>query len=411
MPQVSDPGYDPSLAQYCLLPVGWDAGWRLAKAQRGSRLVTITGIGDSIMAGQGSTDPMRDSFWALLRAGLLARDGGQLGGDHYGWSYNPGLGLATAVPPLVLAGVATTDWTTYYAGYTLGVFQAAKPNAPFVTFTAPYAVTGFEIVFLDYAAGTWTYQVDGGAAQTVTCVSAGSVVTCTVRKQVISGLAPGMHTLTINALGSTANICNILGVSSLCSGVGLAFANCSLPGYGLVTGFALHASLSDTGAFPYDKRALYQGYMGPTAAPTALTGFGFPTQPDLAIVALGVNDAGQSVTRAAFRDALLALVYSLRYGRGDGGSIVLLAPYMPDGVLSTATSVTDQDITFEAVTAYRDIKAAMLEVAQTCGCAFVDVQRMFGRTPVTNGWVTSVSDLHPTPAGHLKIANLLSSIL
>jgi lysophospholipase L1-like esterase len=157
--------------------------------------------------------------------------------------------------------------------------------------------------------------------------------------------------------------------------------------------------------------ALYQGYQGTTAAPAQLSGLGFPAQPDLAIVALGVNDASNSVAKTTFRDALDRLVWSLRYGKSDACSIIIVAQYTADGTLTTATSVANSDYTAGVTTAYRDIKAAMIEVAQAHTCALVDVHGAFGRKPVTNGWITSVSDIHPTTAGIIKTANLLNAIV
>ena len=179
---------------------------------------------------------------------------------------------------------------------------------------------------------------------------------------------------------------------------------------GLVTGQSANNALSDTGKFPVDRRSLYQGYQGTTATPTFLTGLGFPTQPDLAIIALGVN-ANQSVSKANFRDALVALVGSLRYGKSDACSIVIMPCYTADGQIASSTAVTNQDYTASAAAAYRDIKAAMLEVAQTYECAYVDIHQLFGRTPVANGWITSATNIHPTVAGYSKMANLLKSIL
>ncbi len=408
---MENAGTDPALTQYCVLPVGWDTGWKAAKAARGSRPVGVVGIGDEILAGKGATDIMADSCWATLRASLTARDGGVCCGDYFSFLYDANVGLAPAVPPIVLAGVTSTDWNASYGGFGYCIGQAAKANSPLVSCTPPYAVVGFDILYVDYATGSWTYKIDGGVAHTVTCTGAGTIAGSSVKKVSITGLTAGTHTLTINATGTTAAACSILGVTAYAATTGLAFANMAWAGMGLYTGSAPHNALSDTGAAPVDKRSLYQGYSGTTASPTALTGLSFPAQPDLAIVALGMNDALQSVTKGNFRDALLSLVYALRYGTGDVGSVLIVAPYVADGQLAAATAVTDQDYTAAASTAYRDIKAAMLEVAQSCCCGFVDVQRLFGRTPYTNGWITSATDGSPTPAGHLKMAVLLNGVL
>jgi len=398
----------PVSGSYLSLPAGWDTAWKAAKGKIGSQCVTVVGIGDSILAGQNSTDILVDSGWARLRASLLAANGNALGGDHYSLLYSALDGMSTANPPLVVSN----NSANYYCGFNWGRFAANALIAPYVTCTPPYSVTGFDILYLDFAAGNFTYSVDGGAATTITTTGPGTAAGAIVKKVSITGFPLGSHTLSINANTSGANTCNILGVTGYTSSSsGLCFANMGWSGMGLVTGQSANNALSDTGKFPPDRLALYQGYQGTTASPTALSGLGFPSQPDLAILALGVNDANQGVSRASFRDALERLVWSLRYGRNDACSVAIVAMYTTDGTLTTATSVANQDYTNNVATAYRDLCAAMVEVAQTQGCAFVDVHGAFGRTPITNGWVHAVNDIHPTPLGYQKIATLLQSIL
>lgn len=402
-----------SQKQYMYLPYGWDNAWQAAKSNVATQQVRVVGIGDSIMQGWGSTDFMVDSWWAKLRAALLAANGNALGGDHYGLLYSAAFdtatgGPTTATPPLVFGGTYNTDYAPNQAGYN---FVAYNNNAltPYLTCTPPYSVTGFDIVYDDYSPGTWTYSIDSGGTTTVTCTgnstSAGSIV----KKVSITGLSSGTHTLKINCTSSAAT-CNIFGVTAYVNtSTGLAFGNMGWPGMGLYAGST--TALADTSQFPVDRLAMYQGFTGTVASPTALSGFGFPAQPDLAIIAFGVNDAYQSVSRANFRDALDRLVWSIRYGKADAASIVLVAMWGPDGTAASSTVVTNTDYTSTMATPYRDIRAAMLEVAQNEQCAFVDVHGAFGRKAVTNGWITSTSNIHPTPAGHTKIANLLGSIL
>lgn len=392
------------------LPQGWDAAWKAAKANAGSQRVNVVGIGDSIMAGQNSTDIMVDSFWAKLRAGVLAANGSKLGGDHYGLLYSFYYGLPTATYPIVVSGTGA-DNAGYYAGFNYANFGGQTTQTPNIRCTPPYQVTAFDIWYIDYSTGTWNYNVDGGANTTVNCTGPGTGAGCIVKKVSITGLTLGTHTLNINTTSSGSNTCNILGVTAYVGTTGLCFANMAFPGMGIFTGQQAHNALNDSTQFPPGRLALYQGYQGTTAAPTALSGLGFPTQPDLALLTLGVNDANQGVTRAQFRDALDGLVWSLRFGKNDACSIVIMAPWTTDGVLTTATTVADQDYTLNVAYNYRDIQAAMVEVAQVHGCAYVDIHSAFGRQPVANGWIHNASDIHPTPAGYLKMANLINSIL
>ena len=393
--------------QFLSLPAGWDAAWRAAKANVGSSRVNVVGIGDSILAGQNATDIMIDSWWARLRSSLLAANSNLFGGDHYDLLYSALYGMPTATYPLTVSSSATG----YYCGFNYAAFSNGTNVNGFVACTPPYAVNGFDILYIDFSSGSWTYNVDGGANTTVTTIGPGNAAGATVKKVSITGLTFGTHTLNINGNTSAGNTCNILGVTAYAASSGLCFANMGWAGMGLVTGQQANNAISDTGKFPPDRLALYQGYQGTTASPTSLFGLGFPAQPDLAIIAFGVNDANQGVARANFRDALERLVWSLRYGKNDACSIIIAAMYTTDGTLTTSTSVANQDYTNNVATDYRDLCAAMVEVAQTQGCAYVDVHGMFGRQPVTNGWIHSTSDIHPTTSGYQKIATLLQSIL
>lgn len=397
---------------YYYLPSGWDTAWQNAKANAGSQRTYVTGIGDSIMNGAWATDIMIDSWWANLRTSLLTNN--TLGGDHYGLMYSAagvavGGGPGTATPPIVISGVNNTNYGIFAGAFNY-IAYSETAQTPYITCTPPYNVVGFDIVYLDHIAGTWTYQVDSGSTTTVTTTGSGSP-NDSLKKVSITGLTSGSHTLKINS-PATFGVCDIIGVTGYTTASsGLCFANMAWPGLGLVIGSPTGNDLFDTTNAPPDRLALYQGYQGPTSSPTSLTGLGFPAQPNLAIIALGVNDAIASVSRANFRDALDRLVWSLRYGKSDACSIIIAAMWCPDGTIGSSTTVANQDYSSNAYTAYRDLKAAMLECAQVNTCAFVDVQGLFGRTPITNGWITSTSDLHPTSAGHLKIANLLSAIL
>jgi lysophospholipase L1-like esterase len=401
-----------SLGRYLYLPLGWDDAWIAAKANAGSQRVDITAIGDSITNGWNATDIMVDSWWAKFRASLLASN--SLAGDFYSMLYSSSFainygGPGTATPPLIVSGAYGDQYSGTYGAFGINMYTSGFAS-PLLTCTPPYDVVGFDIIYLDFAAGTWNYKIDSGSTVNVTCTGPSSFDGAIVKKITITGLAVGTHTLTINA-PNAGGICNIEGITAYKATTGLCFANMGIPGQGLYTGSQVGNALANTTQFPPDRIALYQGYQGTTASPTSLIGLGFPAQPDLAIIALGVNDAGQSVSRANFRDTLDRLIWSLRYGKNDACSIIIMAMWAPDGTAASSTTVTSYDYDSVTHAAYRDLKAAMLECAQVNNCAFVDVHSLFGRFPVTNQWIASTSDLHPSSAGHLKIANLIGTIV
>jgi lysophospholipase L1-like esterase len=396
------------------LPSGWDIPWKSAKLNAGNQRAGVTFIGDSITWGWNASDFMATSWAARLRAAILTANSNLLGGDHFGIAYSAAIqavngGPTTATYPLTINGTKGSNWDTFYSAYN---YQALGYTnlSPFITCTPPYAVTGFEIIYDDYVSGTWTYSIDAGSTTNVNTSGAGGAPDNGIlRKVTISGLSSGAHTLKINS-PSTATVCNIVGINAYTDTAGLCFANLGWPGFGLVAGNAANNNLSDTNGCPKDRLAMYQGPQGPTATPTALTGLGFPSQPDLAIISLGVNDGFQSVSKADFKNALQRLVWSLRYGKNDACSIMLVAQWMADGTIGTSSTFANTD--FGSVyTAYRDIKTAMIEVAHEEECAFVDIHKLFGRKPIANGWITSTSDVHPTATGHQVIANLLSAIV
>jgi len=403
-PAISGPYYS--------LPDGWDIAWKTAKANLGIQQAAIVGIGDSITQGWGATDFMVDSWWAKLRSVLLA--GNTLAGDHYGLLYSDAFttgtsGPTTATYPLLFGGTYNTDYGPNPSGYNYLAYNNGALT-PFVTVTPPYDVVGFDILYIDVSAGTWTYQVDSGSTTTITCTGSGSAANSIVKKVSITGLSSGSHTLTINS-SSDAITCNVLGVTAYAdTSAGLLFGNMGWPGMGLITGSVANNALADTAQFPPDRLALYQGYQGTTASPSSLTGFGFPAAPDLAIISFGVNDSYQGVSRADFRDALNRLIWSLRRGKSDACSIIICAMWAADGTAADSTHVANSDNADGFSNAYHDIKSAMLECAQMNTCAFVDIHGAFGRAPVANGWIGS-GDIHPSDDGHSKIAALLSAIV
>ena len=410
-------GYFDPPDPYIFAPNGWDAAWKAAVANRWDQRVCITGIGDSVMSGFECSDFMATSWWAVLRAALLNKYG-QLAGDHYSPLYSAANGTggqSTATYPVVVAGVANTDYAIESDFFTCPVYFVSNAQNPLVSVTPPYSVVGFDVFYVDGYNGSFSWAVDGGGATTVTTSGPGTAAGSKLGVVRITGLTAGTHTLKLrNTSGAWTG--GIVGVTCWAASTGLAFANMGWPGFGLCKSGSGDANLClcTTAGQPPDKRALYQGYLGTTAAPTALTGLGFPTQPDLAIVALGLNDAynASPPTRTVFRDNLQYLLQSLRFGKGGACSVMLVANWGPDGLPASATQVQNTDfVGADRVPVYHDFRAAMAELAQTCCCAYVDVYSALGANPVTNGWIRGADDTHPTDAGHAKMAALIGGLL
>lgn len=405
--------YQPS-HPYCYLPDGWNTAWRAAKAASGTTPASVVGIGDSVTAGFRATDAMSTSWWALLRQSLL-NQGHSLGGDFYDLMYASayGQGPTITTPPVIQHGVVTTD---YVAGY--GVFNYFSRStgttvAPWMSVTPPYAVTGFDIIYFDFTAGTpsWTYNIDGGSNTAVNTTGPGTSAGTIVKKISIIGLTSATHTLNINTVGVVAGCC-IVGVTAYASTTtGLRFANNGWSGMGLTASANAANTLIDTTTFPEDRMGLYQGYQGTSTSPTSLSGYGFPAQPDLALVSFGINDAINSASVTTFHDSLRRLVQVLRYGKGDACSILICGMYWGDGTAVGSTAVNSSDWTGTPYGGLQSLYEAMRQIAREYLCGYVSLHTLMGRTPATNGWTTSATDGHPTDTGHAKIATLLESIL
>lgn len=402
--------------QYLYLPPGWDAAWKAAKANSGSTAAVVSGIGDSVTGGYGSSDALSKSWWALVRAAILAESGMSLGGDYYDlkWAGATFTGPNQSVSPIVQHGAVTTDYVSGYGSYTFYSRSTTTTLTPWLTFTSPYACVAIDIVYLDFAAGApgWSYQVDGGTAVNVTTTGNGTAAASSIKKISITGLTSGVHTIAINSKGIAAGIC-ICGFATYAqASAGLRFANHGWQGMGLVaSGASSQDALADTTQFPPDRLGLHQGYTGTTGSPTTLRGFGFPTQPDLAIVGFGINDAIGAGSAATYRDALRRLCQALRYGKSDACSILIVGMYWGDGSTVSSTSVNNGDWTGTQYPVLQDLYEAMRKVAMEYNCAYASAHTLLGRTPATNGWTTSATDGHPTDSGHSKIATLLEPVL
>lgn len=405
-----------NMSEQYYLPYGWNVSWARAISNVMNNQVNVLGIGDSITQGWGSSDVLQTSWWALLRQSLINRYIYH-SGDFYSLMLSSQAvstfgGPGTATYPYVMTGTINTNFGIFTGIYNYGVFNdTAQPNV--LTFTSLYACTAMDIIYINgFQAGSWTYAVDGGTPVTVNTSGSGNPASGALTRISITGLTNNIHKIAISSLDANFGSMAIGGVIAYKSKVnGIEFANMGWPGMGLVLGSQANNNLSDNGSMPIDRLAIYQGFTGTTATPTTLTGFGFPAQPDLAIIALGVNDASAGVTVAQYTTSLTNLIYSIRFGKHDATSIIIMGMWGPDGKAASSTTVTNTDYTGTATPSYALLRQAMLQVAQIFGCAYIDIYSSFGRYPVTNGLITSVTDLHPTNLGHSIIANLVNNIL
>ena len=375
-----------ALKRWCVVPDGWDDCWKAAKANSGSAPAWLTVIGDSVSAGAVSSDYVNKSWTAVLKGKLAPPY--RLYGDFWPTSMSASFATFGGTPPWVMNDTPT--WYRWGMG-ALPLYSGAPAN-PVMTFTTPYACTDLDLVYLDYAAGTWTYTVDGGAAQTVTTTGAGYA-----KRVQATGLANTTHTVAVT--GQSASYVALLqGIATYGSrSAGIGFGRIAYSG-------ALAVDDAASNAVPSDMCQQWQGYGATT------TGFGFPTQPSLAIVELGINDCANAGSHAGgcgptqYRRVLTRLVQAFRRGVPNC-SVLILGASNPDGVSSDVTSGL-----FGNPHSWNLYLAAMKDVGATYGCAFVDIHAKWGETGVAQGF-QAANQPHPTDAGQADIAAVLAEIV
>jgi lysophospholipase L1-like esterase len=381
--------------RYLFAPDDWDVGWRAALRASAASPVNIAVLGDSFAYGSGGVSDWNTKPWfSLFRAGLLTKytQGGDFWHPGYSNEYQVQFGGTFLGTPQFSSLNATNRALSGGIGYVVGAWWTPTPVGNLWTFTTPYACTDIDIFTIDWSVGNFTYTVDGGATQTVTIASTTSPQT--LRRTQITGLANTTHTVVCT--GQSVGLgCLLLGCATYKSRTaGLRF------GWTAINGATVGTYTSS--AIPTQQYFVWQGRSG--ASPT---GFGFPGQPDLAIIALGINDCvGGGVTGFAlegYQGALRRICQALRRGNANC-SILFMANSNPDGDNSELTTGFSNAISWPM---YVD---RMLNIAIDYNAALVNFHSKWGELGVTNGFQTA-ADPHPTDAGHADIDTTLSAIL
>jgi lysophospholipase L1-like esterase len=156
-------------------------------------------------------------------------------------------------------------------------------------------------------------------------------------------------------------------------------------------------------AFPSDRPSLWSG-SGPTNATAQITPapFGFPTQPTLAFLGYGVNDAGDMINPAAYGNAIERKIIAVRRGVPNA-NIALINFSYPD------LHNSDNNLAGNGVR-YHTWKRVVAGLAATYNCAYVDIDSKWGGTPVGQGFQQS-GDVHPNQAGYADIAKVIAGII
>lgn len=386
--------YNPK-QKYLFAPDQWDTNWRSALRASATTPVGIACIADSFAYGDSQlTNFMTQPWWTLFRADLLSKytQGGDFWLPSFSQEYLTQFSQTFFGTPPFSSINATNRSLVGGNQFGAGVWWSAAMAATNLwTFTTPYACTDIDIITLDWATGNWTYTVDGGATQTVTIASVTSPQT--FRRTQITGLSNTTHTVVCT--GASAGFAHMLsGVATYKSRTtGLRFGWCHTAGFSAATYVA--------GSIPTGNGQWYvwQGQSGASA-----TGFGFPSQPDLAIIALGINDStGGGYPIEGYQAAMRKLCQALRRGKQDC-SILFVANSNPDGDNSELTT------TFVNANQWPLYIDRMLNIAIDYNCALVNFHAKWGELGLSNGFQT-IANPHPTVNGCIDINATLAAIL
>jgi hypothetical protein len=386
---------------YVTLPNNWFAGpWfrQKALAPAGTGIAALSIIGDSIAAGENpsNADALIYGWAGRLRAALTP----VLGAAWEAFPVNPYLSGQVSAPssPLTWTGTSTPFYDGGLAGCT-GFPDASAwemtvaANAHPVTGALP---TSVEFLYVDasYAGSqSFQYQIDSAAAVSAPTLSgSGSNYTSSTLKRLTVAL-DGLSTHTVKFGQCTAGYTVLAASYVIHYGTsGLGLGRNGYPGFKAVD-FAEGAGATAGGSTTSAPEGSYgpdhiQPWTG-IASSTNTAGAGAPFAPHLGIIALGVNDAGYGTHPVAFERTIARMVQAFRAGQPSPAAANVIIMAMSDvGVYGTSAG---------NYKSYR-YKGILEGVAARYGCAFVDIDTLFGQNAIANGWMAA-ANVHPTANG------------
>jgi hypothetical protein len=387
---------------YLYLPDGWDTGWQAAKAAAGATPAQILFFGDSIQSGAAGASDWKKTYPHLVREALKASLGG-LKSDYFpawGISSTPSAAVAGTPPWGAIAATTPSGRIGSIGWHSIDYETAVGAQAGYLqTFTSYDTCTALDLFYQDYNSGTFVYNLDGAGDVVVTCTNAGSAANTAVKKLSLTGLANTTHVLQIGKQSA----------ASVCIPVGVATHNAALAGGLQIARFcnAMATLTNDyvTGSIgPNAQRFEVLAGITPSGGGGVGTAFGFPMQPHLLILELGINDCAGTQNGTDYQTALRRLFQAVRKGRPNA-SILIHAICNPDANVSDNTSNLFLPANWPAWV------GPMYSFAQMYNCAVLNTHAKWGETPVANGFMSVAANAHPLDAGHQDIANDLLKVL
>lgn len=421
-----------------VLPSGWNTQWKTAKAAAvaGTGTAKIAAIGESWVAGQ-STGTVTDCLlygWVGRLDALLAPSMGAYAEGYTAGGVNPGTLNSPSSP---YGNVTLPSYTTPDGGIGM-IFAPSGTGSTWVTISAPLhpvtgaAPTGMDLFTVDFNNNAWQYSVDGGGAVTITPANGspptgvnGTVGQGIMRRTAITFAGGGTHTVAVqqngaNALAFVGHVTYYgtsgLGIMRGCVGgwKAMDFAT----GGGATAGITGSNSLTPDHIIPWSgvNSAQVNGVVNNNIYASCAAGFPF-SGVDLAAIQLGGNDCTQFSSPEGMRKALARFINALRRGNpatGTAGGTSIL--FIGESYFSEYSDDSNAGPTsnFE----WQRYKTVIWQLAQQYGCGWLDLQQVFGETPVARGLTVS-GGAHPTQNGggagggdgHLLIAQSIYSLL
>lgn len=358
------PNYNPSLSAYNLTESSFRRGRSaLARAVTQGTPARILCIGDSITQGVTST-PERLYNWPARMRGVLTASG-RWGTVGEGVVFAGGFTLSAYDERWTLG----TGWSR--VGGSLGgtmMFQAA-PGSGNLTFALPSCDT-IQIGYTRHSInGTWTYNVDGGTAQSVNANGATAIIESTA----YSIGSVGTHTLTITPNPTT--------------------------GYTMID-YIKFWTAGSRNQLEVMTGGGYSGSMSSTFITGGSAGFDLQAtlgvlKPDIVCYCLGRNDANPTngVTPAQYATNMQSLI---TYVRGNSLECLLITP--PP---SSATMYTSNG----------EVYKTLYKLADSNDVALVDLNNHFGKGLWNVApYSMSSDDIHPNDAGNQDLGRMIANV-
>lgn len=363
------------------IPQGWGQFWRPKRNAAATAAARVLTIGDSVTQGYFASNARTTSWVGRIRASLQTTYGN--GGTGMIPSSNCGVIASSLGAPIIAAWEANNSlFTTTGPWLTGGSFIGPGVSYIGVTSaaTATYKVTGTTIrmhpLGRSSTSAGWTYSIDGGAP-----VSVAGALVFAIQTTEVTGLSNTEHTVVISwngGVGDTLWFCGVEGINA--------------------TGVQVH-NLGRTGTTA--------GNWTDATAGNPLWNGGSSFPGDLAIIALGINDAAASVTSDTWLSNMNIIIQRIKAANNGATDIILLNQHVGTGAGGTF---------------YGNYSTQLLGLADTYGAALVNMWEIGNNSwdywnslgywgSGTPGGGAGTSAVHPSDAGHQFIANTITPLI